>query len=114
MHEKKTSNRNLEEGLRLLFHDLYLKGHIFEALFDLPAYLIQKSGIGFTPKEMEQHLNVKPSTIKKYIRIMTEAGMLESIKSEASKSIYRIHVENIMRRYGLEVSKSPKTSGSHA
>jgi hypothetical protein len=105
LYERSSGNRSLEEGIRLMFHDLYLKGHIFEVLFDFPAYLVQRSGTGFTTLELEEYMKVKPSTAKKYIRILTDHGMLESFKPESKKVTYRIHVENLMRRYAAEKSK---------
>jgi len=105
LKEQNTSSRSLEEGIRLLFHDLYMKGHIFEVVFDMPAFLVRKSGTGFTAKDMELDLGVKPSTTKKYIRLLLETGMIENNKSEGKKASYKISIDKIMRRYAEEKSK---------
>lgn len=105
LNEHSTSSRSLEEGIRLIFHDLYLKGHIFEVVFDMPAFFVRKSGTGFTTKEMEYELEVKPSTAKKYILILLETGMIEHNKSGGTKSSFKISVENIMRRNAEDKSR---------
>lgn len=105
LNEQVSSSRSLEEGIRLMFHDLYLKGHIFEVVFDMPAFLIQKSGKGFTAKEMEVELAVKPSTAKKYIRILQETGMIEPSQNEGKKSTLKLSIDKIMWRYAEEKSK---------
>jgi hypothetical protein len=108
LKEQVTSSRSLEEGIRLMFHDLYLKGHIFEVVFDMPAFLVRKSGTGFSAKDMEVELEVKPSTAKKYIRILQETGMIELNPNEGKKANLKLSIDKIMRRYAEE--KSKKTS----
>jgi len=108
LNEQVSSSRSLEEGIRLMFHDLYLKGNIFEVVFDMPAFLVQKLGKGFTAKDMEMELAVKPSTAKKYIRILQETGMIEPSQNEGKKSTLKLSIDKIMRRQAEE--KSKKTS----
>jgi Mn-dependent DtxR family transcriptional regulator len=74
----------------------------------MPAFLVQKSGKGFTAKDMEMELAVKPSTAKKYIRILQETGMIEPSQNEGKKSTLKLSIDKIMRRYAEE--KSKKTS----
>lgn len=105
LHERHTSSRSLEEGIRLMFYDMYLNGHIFDVVFDMPAFLIRKSGIGFSPKDMETTLEIKPSTAKKYIRLLLASGMIESGKTEGKKVTYKLSIDKIMRRYAEEKSK---------
>lgn len=105
LKEQNTSSKSLEEGIRLLFHDLYLKGHIFEVVFDMPVFLVRKSGTGFTSKDMEAELGVKPSTAKKYIRLLLDNGMIENNKVEGKKASFKISIDKIMLRYAEEKSK---------
>jgi len=106
LQEKKTSSKSLEEGIRLIFHDLYLKGNIFEAVFDMPEFLIFHAQTGFLSEEMEEKLEIKPSTAKKYIKIMTEIGLIEAIRDSGRKLRYKLRIEQIMHRYAE--SKSAK------
>lgn len=105
LHERHTSSRSLEEGIRLMFYDMYLNGHIFDVVFDMPAFLIRKSGIGFSPRDMETTLEIKPSTAKKYIRLLLASGMIESGKTEGKKVTYKLSIDKIMRRYAEEKAK---------
>lgn len=99
MNERHTSSKSLEEGIRLMFFDLYLNGNIFEAVFDMPAFLIRHAHTGFESETLESALEIKASTAKKYIRIMCDIGMVEVQKTEGRKLHYRLCIDKIMHRY---------------
>jgi len=99
LEERHTSNRSLEDGIRLLFYDLYLNGSIFEAVFDMPRFLVLNATQGFFSEDLENALTVKPSTAKKYLKIMTDIGIIEATKSFGKKLHYRLNFEKVMRRY---------------
>jgi hypothetical protein len=97
--EKATQSKRLETGIRLMFHDLYLSGNIFEAVFDMPAFLVKIAQTGFVSEDMEEMLNIKSSTAKKYIKIMCDIGIITPEKVQGRKLKYKLSVETIMNRY---------------
>jgi hypothetical protein len=99
LNEKATQSKNLEAGIRLMFHDLYLQGNIFEAVFDMPAFLVKVSQSGFVSEDMEEMLMIKASTAKKYIKIMCDIGIITPEKEQGRKLRYRLCIETIMNRY---------------
>ena len=98
----KTRNRQLEHGIRLMFHDLYKKGTIFEVVFDMPRFLVETANEGFASLDMEEALDIKGTTAKKYIKIMMEMEMIKHEKSVGRKHFYRLRKENVMNRLGSD------------
>jgi len=99
---QETDNKQLELGIRYLFHDLYKKGTIFEVVFDMPQFLVKYSKSGFYSQDLEQELNIKGTTAKKYIKIMMEIGLIRQDKTTGRKHYYRLVRENVMKRLGRE------------
>lgn len=97
-----TTNRPLEQGIRYMFHDLYKKGTIFEVVFDMPKFLVEHANSGFYSLDLEQALNIKGTTAKKYIKIMANISMIYQEKIPGRKHFYRIQKEEIMKRLGSE------------
>lgn len=97
-----TSNRPLEQGIRYMFHDLYKKGTIFEVVFDMPKFLVVHSNSGFYSQDLEEALDIKGTTAKKYIKIMANIGMIYQEKIPGRKHFYRVQKEEIMKRLGSE------------
>lgn len=97
-----TTNRPLEQGIRYMFHDLYKKGTIFEVVFDMPKFLVEHANSGFYSLDLEQALNIKGTTAKKYIKIMANIGMIYQEKIPGRKHFYRVQKEEIMKRLGSE------------
>lgn len=99
LNEKVTQSKNIEAGIRLMFHDLYLQGNIFEAVFDMPAFLVKVAQSGFVSEDMEELLMIKASTAKKYIKIMCDIGIIAPEKEQGRKLRYRLCIDNVMNRY---------------
>jgi hypothetical protein len=99
-----TSNRQLEQGIRYMFYDLYKKGTIFEVVFDMPKFLVNHANSGFYSQDLEQGLNIKGTTAKKYIKIMMEINLIRQDKTTGRKHFYRLIRENVMKRLGADPS----------
>lgn len=95
-----TTNRQLEQGIRFMFYDLYKNGTIFEVVFDMPKFLVRFAKKGFYSSDLEKELNIKGTTAKKYIKIMTEIGLIKQDKTTGRKHFYRLIRENVMKRIG--------------
>ena len=99
---QETNNRQLEQGIRLMFYDLYKQGTIFEVVFDMPRFLVSYAKTGFFSQDLETELNIKGTTAKKYIKIMIEVGLIRQDKNAGRKHFYQIIPENIMNRLGQD------------
>ncbi|WNJ20412.1 helix-turn-helix domain-containing protein [Pontibacter sp. G13] len=99
---QETSNRQLEQGIRYMFYDLYKRGTIFEVVFDMPKFLVEFAKSGFYSQDLEEQLNIKGTTAKKYIKIMMEIGLIRQDKTTGRKHFYRLVRENIMNRLGKD------------
>lgn len=99
---QQTNNRQLEQGIRYMFHDLYKNGTIFEVVFDMPRFLVTHAKTGFFSQDLEHELNIKGTTAKKYLKIMIEIGLVRQDKSTGRKHFYRLIRENVMNRLGKE------------
>ncbi len=97
-----TTNRPLEQGIRYMFHDLYKKGTIFEVVFDMPQFLVEHANSGFYSLDLEEALDIKGTTAKKYIKIMANINMIYQEKIPGRKHFYRVKKEEIMKRLGSE------------
>ena len=104
LEERMTRNRKLEEGIRLMFHDLYKKGTIFEVVFDMPKFLVDFADNGFCSLDMETALDIKGTTAKKYIKIMMDIDLIDYEKSLGRKHFYRLRKDIVMNRLAKEVS----------
>lgn len=102
LDQKSTNNRQLEQGIRLMFFDLYKNGTIFEVVFDMPKFLVEFAKPGFSSQDLEEALNIKGTTAKKYIKIMMEIGMIKHEKSIGRKHFYKLRKENVMNRLGQD------------
>jgi hypothetical protein len=99
---QETNNRQLEQGIRLMFFDLYKKGTIFEVVFDMPKFLVDFADRGFFSQDLEQNLNIKGTTAKKYIKIMIQNNMIKQDKTLQRKHYYRLLKDNAMKRLGSD------------
>jgi len=99
---QETDNKQLEQGIRYIFYDLYKKGTIFEVVFDMPKFLVKYSRSGFYSQDLEEELHIKGTTAKKYIKIMIEIGLIRQDKTTGRKHYYRLIRENVMKRLGRE------------
>lgn len=99
---QQTSNRQLEQGIRYMFYDLYKTGTIFEVVFDMPKFLVDYAKSGFYSQDLEEALNIKGTTAKKYIKIMIEIGLIRQDKTTGRKHYYRLIRENVMNRLGKD------------
>ena len=99
---QETDNKQLETGIRYMFYDLYKKGTIFEVVFDMPIFLVKYAQSGFFSQNLEEELNIKGTTAKKYIKIMMEIGLISQDKNAGRKHFYRLSRENVMKRLGRE------------
>jgi hypothetical protein len=99
---QQTSNRQLEQGIRYMFFDLYKRGTIFEVVFDMPKFLVKYSQTGFFSQDLEEELDIKGTTAKKYIKIMMEIGLIRQDKTTGRKHYYRLVRENVMNRLGAD------------
>ena len=99
---QQTNNRQLEQGIRYMFFDLYKQGTIFEVVFDMPKFLVEHAKSGFYSQNLEQELNIKGTTAKKYIKIMMEIGLIRQDKTTGRKHYYRLIRENVMNRLGKD------------
>ena len=97
-----TNNKQLEQGIRYMFYDLYKNGTIFEVVFDMPKFLVSHSKTGFYSQNLEEELNIKGTTAKKYIKIMIENGLIRQDKTTGRKHFYRLIRENVMTRLGKD------------
>ncbi len=102
LDETTTPNRQLELGIRYMFHDLYKQGTIFEVVFDMPKFLVDHANSGFYSVDLEEALNIKGTTAKKYIKIMIGIGMIRQQKVSGRKHFYRLQKDEIMKRLGKE------------
>jgi hypothetical protein len=99
---QQTSNRQLEQGIRYMFYDLYKQGTIFEVVFDMPKFLVNYANTGFFSQDLERELSIKGTTAKKYIKIMIEIGLIRQDKTTGRKHYYRLLRENVMNRLGKD------------
>ncbi|MEM6631221.1 MAG: helix-turn-helix domain-containing protein [Bacteroidota bacterium] len=99
---QETDNKQLEMGIRYMFYDLYKKGTIFEVVFDMPIFLVKYAQSGFFSQDLEEELNIKGTTAKKYIKIMMEIGLITQDKNAGRKHFYRLSRETVMKRLGRE------------
>ncbi|MEL6589750.1 MAG: helix-turn-helix domain-containing protein [Bacteroidota bacterium] len=99
---KLTNNAALENGIRLMFFDLYRNGTIFEVVFDMPKFLVEHTPQGFFSSDLEEDLNIKGTTAKKYIKIMAEVGLITQDKNMGRKHFYRVNRDTIMKRLGKD------------
>lgn len=99
-----TNNRQLEQGIRYMFYDLYKQGTIFEVVFDMPKFLVNHANSGFYSQDLEKELNIKGTTAKKYIKIMMEIELIRQDKATGRKHFYRLIRENVMKRLGADPS----------
>ena len=97
-----TNNKQLEQGIRYMFYDLYKKGTIFEVVFDMPKFLVKHANKGFFSQDLEKELNIKGTTAKKYLKIMMENGMIRQDKNAGRKHFYFLIKENAMKRLGKD------------
>ena len=102
LDEKDTKSRQLEQGIRLMFFDLYKKGTIFEVVFDMPRFLVDHIKGGFSSQDLEEALDIKGTTAKKYIKIMMQIGLIKLERSVGRKHFYKLRKDNIMTRLGQE------------
>ena len=72
-----------------MFYDLYKNGTIFEVVFDMPRFLVNYSQKGFYSSDLEEQLNIKGTTAKKYIKIMIEIGLIRQDKTTERKHFYQ-------------------------
>ena len=103
METKTTNNRQLEHAIRLLMHDLYENGQIFEVVFDIPKFLVEW-GEGFFAEDMEREMSLKATTAKKYINVMVDHGFLVKDKSRGRKHYFFLDREKVMKRLASDSS----------
>lgn len=99
LDELDTTARPLETGVRLLLHDLYENGTLFESIFDLPAFIVRRSAEGFTTTDMESELNIKYNTAKKYLKLMCDQRIIEIDRTPHRKGHYLVLRDRILSRY---------------
>lgn len=104
LDKQETNNKQLENGIRLMFFDLYKRGTIFEVVFDMPKFLVEHSKGGFSSQDLEEALDIKGTTAKKYIKIMIDIGIIKLERSVGRKHFYRLRKDNVMTRLGKEAS----------
>jgi hypothetical protein len=104
LDKQETNNRQLENGIRLMFFDLYKRGTIFEVVFDMPKFLVEHSKGGFSSQDLEEALDIKGTTAKKYIKIMIDIGIIRLERSVGRKHFYKLRKDNVMNRLGKEAS----------
>ncbi|MEM9934522.1 MAG: hypothetical protein AAF824_12940 [Bacteroidota bacterium] len=97
---QETENKQLELGIRYMFHDLYKQGTIFEVVFDMPKFLVKHANDGFYSQDLEKELDIKGTTAKKYIKIMMEVHLISQDKTTGRKHFYKLIKENVMKRLG--------------
>jgi hypothetical protein len=102
LDKQETNNKQLEHGIRLMFFDLYKRGTIFEVVFDMPKFLVEHAKGGFSSQDMEEALDIKGTTAKKYIKIMIDIGVIKLERSVGRKHFYRLRKDNVMTRLGKE------------
>ncbi|MEZ4687700.1 MAG: hypothetical protein R3B47_17050 [Bacteroidia bacterium] len=103
METHTTSNRQLEHAIRLLMHDLYESGQIFEVVFDIPRFLVDW-GDGFYAEDMEQEMELKATTAKKYINVMVDHGFLIKDKSRGRRHFFYLDRDKVMKRLASDSS----------
>lgn len=101
---QQTDNKQLEQGIRYMFYDLYKNGTIFEVVFDMPKFLVKYAKKGFYSQDLERELNIKGTTAKKYIKIMIEIKLIRQDKTTGRKHYYRLMRENVMKRLGKDLN----------
>ena len=104
LDKQETNNKQLENGIRLMFFDLYKRGTIFEVVFDMPKFLVEHSKGGFSSQDLEEALDIKGTTAKKYIKIMIDSGIIKHERSVGRKHFYRLRKDNVMTRLGKEAT----------
>jgi hypothetical protein len=102
LDQQQTNNRQLEQGIRLMFFDLYKNGTIFEVVFDMPKFLVEHAKSGFSSQDLEEALDIKGTTAKKYIKIMMEIGLIKLERSVGRKHFYKLRKDNVMTRLSKE------------
>ncbi len=99
LDELDTPSRPLELGTRLLLNDLFEAGTSLDILFDLPAFIVRHASTGFTVGDMENELNVKYSTAKKYIKLLIDFSLIKVDRSPHRKGFYVVLRDRILSRY---------------
>lgn len=102
LDHQETNYRQLEQGIRLMFFDLYKRGTIFEVVFDMPKFLVEYAKSGFSSQDLEEALNIKGTTAKKYIKIMMEIDLIKHERSVGRKHFYKLRKDNVMNRLGKD------------
>lgn len=102
LEQQHSRNRQLELGIRYLFFDMYRNNTLFEAVYDMPRFLLQHVKTGFYAEALESHLNIKATTAKKYIRAMLDAGMLIVDKTAGRRHKYQLDTRAIVKRLAKE------------
>lgn len=102
LNQTDTNMRQMESGIRLMFFDLYKRGTIFEVVFDMPKFLVEHAKSGFSSQDLEEALNIKGTTAKKYIKIMLEIGLIKLERSVGRKHFYKLRKDNVMNRLGQD------------
>ncbi|MFK7969493.1 MAG: hypothetical protein AB8F95_03950 [Bacteroidia bacterium] len=103
MDIQETQNRQLEHAIRLLMHDLYENGTIFEVVFDVPKFLVEH-GDGFFSEDMEKAMELKGTTAKKYINVMVNRGFLIKDKSKGRRHFFYLDRDKVMKRLAKDAS----------
>lgn len=88
LHEQTTADPEFEYGVRRMLASLVEKGHTFEMIFDLPAFLVTHRRKAFSATEMEDALDIRSSTAKKYLTICESMGMIVRNPVKSRRTMY--------------------------
>jgi hypothetical protein len=99
---QETPVKQLETGIRLMFFDLYKRGTIFEVVFDMPKFLVEHAKPGFSSQDLEEALDIKGTTAKKYIKIMMDINLIRLERSVGRKHFYKLRKDQVMNRLGQD------------
>lgn len=87
----------LEQGIRKMLYELHLQGTLYEIIFDLPIFLV-KYHKGFSLSTFVEALDLKYNTASKYLKGLTQIGLIRCERLGEEKSFYTLEKETIFTR----------------
>ena len=117
LEELETPSRPLELGVRLLLLDLYEEGTLFDVIYDLPPFIVRHASEGFTTGDLEDGLQIKYNTAKKYLKVLASVGLIKQDRSPHRRGMYNVQRDRILSRYVAyrqQLEEQPAHTPPHA
>lgn len=97
MYLKETKFPKLEHGVRKMLFKLFEDENvIFESIFDIPRFMVKFVDKEFYITDMEVELNIKATTVRKYLKTLETIKMVNHSKDEHNQSIFVVNKDYIL------------------